>query len=110
MSIRKAVAAMDNLITSAHYMLLHSKRICKAVKDTGQVSAPPIIQATSRYIPCHERRELGSGRGEVVEGREVKGSRRHCTGSARHFGKMKGHPGLSAVVVSFHLFVPWWSS
>lgn len=63
MSIRKTVAAMDNLITSAHYMLLHSKRICKAVKDTGQVSAPPIIQATSRYIPCDERRELGSGQG-----------------------------------------------
>lgn len=58
MSIRKAVAAMNNLITSACYMLLHSRHICKAVKDTGQVSALPVIQPTSQYIRYNELRKL----------------------------------------------------
>lgn len=40
----------------------------------------------------------------------MKASQQNSTRSARHFRKMKGQRRLRAVVVSFHPFVPWWSS
>lgn len=73
-SIRKAVAAMNNLITVAYYTLLHSKHICKAVKDTGQVSALPVTQPASQYIHGKELRELRGGQRAVVVGKGVKRS------------------------------------
>lgn len=110
MSIRKAAAAMNNLITAAYYMLLHSKHISKVVKDTGQVSALPVTQPASQYIHCEELRELRGGQRALMVGKAVKRSQQNCTRSAGHFGEMKGHRGLRAVVVSFQLLVPWWSS
>lgn len=109
-SIRKAAAAMNNLITAAYYMLLHSRHICKAVKDTGQVSALPATQPASRHIHCEELREFRCGQGALAVGKRVKRSQQNCTRSARHFREMKGHRRLRAAVVSFQLLVPWWSS
>lgn len=101
---------MNNLITAAYYTLLHSKHICKAVKDTGQVSALPVTQPASQYIHGKELRELRGGQRAVVVGKGVKRSQQNCTRSARHFREMRGHRGLRAAVVSFQLLVPWWSS
>lgn len=101
---------MNNLITAAYYMLPHSRHICKAVKDTGQMSALPATRPASHCIYCEELRELRCGQRALVVGKGVKGSQQNCTRSARHFGEMKGHRGLRAAVVSFQLLVPWWSS
>lgn len=75
-SIRKAAAAMNNLITAAYYMLLHCKHICRAVKDTGQVSALAVTQPASQYIHCEQLRELRGGRRALVVGKGVKRSQR----------------------------------
>lgn len=101
MSIRKA--AMNNLITSVHFTLLHSEHFCKAVEGTGQVSALLVILRPPRA-------NTAANSGARREGRKVKGSQQNCTRAAEHFREMKGQRGLGAVAVSFPLFVPWWSS
>ena len=83
--------------------LLHSESFCKAVKGTGQVSALLVILRPPRS-------NTAADSGARREGRKVKGSQQNCTRAAGHFSEMKGQRGLSAVVVSFPLFVPWWSS
>lgn len=101
MSIRKA--AMNNLIISVHFTLLHSEHFCKAVKGTGQVSALLVILRPPRA-------NTAANSGTRRERREVKGSQQNCTRAAGHFREMKGQRGLGAVAVLFPLFVPWWSS
>lgn len=65
---------MNNLITAAYDTLLHSRHICKAVKDTGQVSGAPAAPAGSQ---CGELGELWCGRGRCCcWGREPGGHSR----------------------------------